>query len=248
MRRPGHWRLWGTAGVMIVALVTGASGFASASSAAPKASGQAGRAIVAAAAGPVSPKPASGTPHLRLRTTLDNVIRQIVQCGNTMYAVGGFTKILWNGATYTRHNIFSFQATAPYRITSWNPDANERVNSIALSANCGHAYIGGDFTSVHGTAAGHLANVRTSNGTVVLDWQHQANNAVNTVRLTPNGHLLVGGLFTRINGHTNHPYLASLNPSTGATQGYLNLRISGTYHFCDSTGRCSRSEERRVGK
>src|SRR5215467_9721582 len=100
MRGPGHWRLWGTVGVMTVAVVTGASGLAS-----------------AAAAGPVSPNPASGTPHLRLKTSLDNVIRQIVQCGNTMYAVGGFTKILWNGATYTRHNVFSFQATAPYRIT-----------------------------------------------------------------------------------------------------------------------------------
>jgi hypothetical protein len=239
MRGPGHWRLWGTAGVMTVAVVTGASGLASASSAAPKASEQAGRAASAAAAGPVSPKPASGTPHLRLKTSLDNVIRQIVQCGNTMYAVGGFTKILWNGATYTRHNLFSFQATAPYRITSWNPDANDKVNSIALSPNCGHAYIGGDFTTVHGTSADHLANVRTSNSTVVLDWSRRANDTVNTVLLTPNGHLLVGGLFTTINGHTNHPYLASLNPSTGATQGYLSLRISGHYHFCDNTGRCS---------
>ena len=239
MRGPGHWRLWGTAGVMTVALVAGAPGLASASAAAPKTSEQAGRAASVTAAGPVSPTPASGTPHLRLKTSLDNVIRQIVQCGNTMYAVGGFTKILWNGATYTRHNVFSFHAAAPYSITAWNPDANGKVNSIALSPNCAHAYIGGDFTTVHGTSADHLANVRTSNSTVVLNWSRRANNTVNTVLLTPNGHLLVGGLFTAINGHTNHPYLASLNPSTGATQGYLTLKISGHYHFCDSTGRCS---------
>jgi hypothetical protein len=74
---------------------------------------------------------------------------------------------------------------------------------------------------------------------VVLDWSRRANNTVNTALFTPNGHLLVGGLFTTINGHTNHPYLASLNPATGATQGYLTLRISGHYHFCDSTGRCA---------
>jgi hypothetical protein len=239
MRRPGHWRLWGTAGVMTVALVTGASGFAPAASAAPKAPGQPGRAAAAAAAGPVSPKPASGTPHLRKKTSALNVIRQIVQCGNVMYAVGRFSKVIWNGHTYARHNIFSFGATAPYRITSWNPGTNGEVNSIALSRDCGQAYIGGDFTTVHGTSAGHLANVRTSTGTVVLSWPRQANKAVNTLLLTPNGHLLAGGLFTTINGHANHPYLASLNPSTGAVQAYLTLGISGHYHFCDSTGRCS---------
>lgn len=239
MRRPGHWRLWGTAGVMTVALVTGSSGFASASSAAAKASEQAGRAASGAATGPVSPTPASGTPHLLKKTSPENMIRQIVQCGNVMYAVGRFSKIIWNGTTYSRDNIFSFHATAPYSITSWNPGTNGKVNSIALSSDCSQAYIGGDFTTVHGTSADHLANVLTSNGTVVLSWPHQANKAVNTLLLTPNGHLLVGGLFTTINGDANHPYLASLSPSTGAVEAYLTLRISGHYHFCDSTGRCS---------
>jgi hypothetical protein len=239
MRRPAHWRLWGTAGVMTVTLVTGASGLASASSAVPEALGHAGHAVPAAATGPASPTPASGTPHLLKKTSPENMIRQIVQCGKVMYAVGRFSKIIWNGKTYSRDNVFSFRATAPYTITSWNPGTNGKVNSIALSPNCGHAYIGGDFTTVHGTPADHLANVRTSNGTVVLSWLRQANSSVNTLLLTPNGHLLVGGLFTTINGHTNHPYLASLNPSSGATQGYLSLRISGHYHFCDSTGRCA---------
>ena len=239
MRRPGHWRLWGPAGVMTVALVTAASGSASASSAAPKAAEQAGRAASVAATGPVSPKPASGTPHLLKNTSPENMIRQIVQCGSIMYAAGRFSKIIWNGTTYSRDNIFSFHATAPYSITSWNPGTNGKVNSIALSGDCSRAYIGGDFTTVHGTSADHLASVWTSNGTVVLSWPRQANKAVNTLLLTPNGHLLAGGLFTTINGDANHPYLASLSPSTGAVEAYLTLRISGHYHFCDSTGRCS---------
>lgn len=238
MRKTGHWRLWITVGATTVALLTGASGLAPAASAVPKAVNQAGRATAAAAAGPVSPKPASGTPHLVKKTTALNVIRQIVQCGNIMYAVGSFREIIWNGHTYARHDVFSFKATAPYAITSWNPGTNGEVNSIALSRDCSHAYIGGDFTSVHGTAADHLANVRTSTGTVVLAWAHRANNSVNTMLLTPNGHLLAGGKFTTINGSTNHRYLASLDPSTGAPQRYLTLNISGSYHFCGG-GRCS---------
>ena len=239
MRRPGHWRWWGTAGVMTVALMAGASGFAPASSAARTAPGPAGRAASPAAAGPVSPKPASGTPHLLKKTSPENMIRQIVQCGKVMYAVGRFSKIIWNGATYARDNIFSFRAAAPYSITPWNPSTNGKVNSIALSSDCSHAYIGGDFTTVHGVSADHLANILTAKGAVVTSWPRQANKAVNTLLLTPNGHLLVGGLFTTINGDTNHPYLASLSPSTGAVEAYLNLGISGHYHFCDSTGRCS---------
>ena len=139
MRGPGHWRLCGTASVMIVALVTGASGLASASSGSPKAPEQASRAAFAAAAGPVSPNPASMTPHLVQQTNPQNVIRQIVQCGNVMYAVGRFSKIIWNGTAYSRDNVFSFHAAAPYGITSWNPGTNGKVNSIALSSDCSHA-------------------------------------------------------------------------------------------------------------
>ena len=102
---------------------------------------------------------------------------------------------------------------------SWNPDANGEVNTIALRRDCNHAYIGGDFTRVHGTAANHLASVRTSNGTVVLAWGHKRNKSVKTLLLTPNGHLLADGQFTTINGVTNHPHLASLAPSTRGGSG-----------------------------
>ena len=74
-------------------------------------------------AGVVSATPATDTPHLK--ATADNPtqqIRQLVQCGSTMYAVGSFTTIVRESTTYTRDNIFSFSATAPYTVTSWAPD------------------------------------------------------------------------------------------------------------------------------
>ena len=43
-----------------------------------------------ASTGPVSTTPASGTPELAPTGTTEQ-IRQIVQCGSTMYAVGKFT-------------------------------------------------------------------------------------------------------------------------------------------------------------
>jgi len=45
--------------------------------------------------------------------------------------------------TFTRDNIFSFSQTAPYTITSWAPSTNGTVNSIQLTSDCTHAFIGG---------------------------------------------------------------------------------------------------------
>jgi hypothetical protein len=45
-----------------------------------------------AATGPVSSTPAAGTPQLATTGTTEQV-RQLVQCGGTMYAVGSFTSI-----------------------------------------------------------------------------------------------------------------------------------------------------------
>jgi hypothetical protein len=148
-----------------------------------------------------------------------------------MYAVGTFTAISQSGATYTRDNVFSFSATAPYTITSWTPDVNGTVDSIALTSNCGHAYIGGSFTKVDGVTADNIAYIRTYNNTMVLGWTHSANGEVNTVLLTPNGHLLAGGIFTSINGSSADPHYASLNPATGKDDGYLNLKVSGHYVY-----------------
>jgi hypothetical protein len=186
-------------------------------------------ASAAAQTGPVSPVPAAGTPALAPTATTEQ-IRQLVECGGTMFAVGSFTEISWNGTTYARNNIFRFSATAPYTIMPWNPDVNGTVNSIAVTSNCADAYIGGSFTSVGGTAVQNIAEIDTSTGAVVSRFGTSANNQVNTVLLTPNGHLLVGGNFTSINGGAN-AYYASLSPTSGADDGYLNLNISGHYVY-----------------
>ena len=182
-----------------------------------------------AVTGRVSPIPAAGTPQLGPAGSVEEV-RQIAECGGTMYAVGTFSAIEWGGKTYSRHNVFSFSATAPYRIRPWNPDANGEVNSIALTPNCSYAWLGGDFTKVAGTSAGNIAKVSTSAGAVVTTWAHRASKMVDTVLYTPSGHVLVGGEFTSING-SGRSFYASLNPSTGRDDGYLNLSISGRYVY-----------------
>jgi hypothetical protein len=190
-------------------------------------------------AGVVSATPATDTPHLK--ATDDNPtqqIRQLVQCGSTMYAVGSFTTIVRESTTYTRDNIFSFSATAPYTMTSWAPDvvgtstnSSGDINSITFSGgNCADAYIGGDFTSVNGTSVKNIAEISTTTGAVVTAFAHSAAGSVQTL-LGADGHILAGGYFTSINGSSADPYFTSLNPTTGKDDGFLKLNISGNYNF-----------------
>jgi hypothetical protein len=185
--------------------------------------------MAAAQSGPVSPNPATGTPALAPTGTTEQV-RQMVACNGVMYAVGSFTQISQGGQTFTRDNVFSFSQSAPYKVTSWTPSTNGTVNSIQLTSDCSHAFIGGKFTKVDGSAADNIAYIRTYNNTMVQDWGHDANGMVDTILRTSTNHLLVGGQFTSINGSGKN-YYVSLNLSTGKDDGYLNLNISGHYVF-----------------
>jgi hypothetical protein len=113
---------------------------------------------------------------------------------------------------------------------------NGEINSIAFNGtNCSDAYIGGQFTSVNGTPASNIAEVSTSTGAVVPGFAASASNIVDTLVVTQNGHLLVGGHFGTMNGSNAHKYFVSLNPGTGADDGFLNLKISGQYHYCSGS-------------
>jgi hypothetical protein len=188
--------------------------------------------------GVVSATPVTTIPHLATTSSSTEQIRQLVQCGGTMYAVGSFTSIVKGSTSLPRTDIFSFSATAPYTVTSWAPtivssstkvdnDGAAAVNSIAFSGgNCADAYIGGHFTSVNGTSVTNIAEISTSTGNVVTGFAHSASAGVDTLAAV-NGHLLAGGNFTSING-ASIPYLVSLNPSTGKSDGFLNLSITGS--------------------
>lgn len=192
-----------------------------------------------AATGPVSSTPASNVPQLNATGTTEQV-RQLVQCGNTMYAVGSFTSIKRNSTVYTRHNIFSFSATSPYQVTSWNPNVNGKVNSIAFNGtDCSHAYIGGTFTSVGGTSVKNIAKIDTATGAVVTSFPHSASGQVETL-LGYQGHIMAGGFFTSINGSSADPYFTSLSATTGRNDGFLHLKISGNYQFPGVHGNSTR--------
>lgn len=197
---------------------------------------------VAAAAGIKGPGDvlaAKWTPELATSGTDGSVetVRQFVPCGGSMYAVGRFTSIKQGSSVVTRNNAFSFSDTNG-TITAWNPNVNGEVDSVALSADCSVAYLGGAFTSVGGSPASNIVAVSTVTGSVVPTFAATANKPVNTLVMSK-GHLLVGGRFTSFNGSFAKKYMISVNPSTGKDDGYINLNISGNYVYTQQDGRKS---------
>ena len=173
----------------------------------------------------IQSEPVDFTPWL-LASTPNQVVRELVPCGRLMYAVGTISNIGQGSHTYHRSNAFSFsQATGV--VTSWNPQVNGQVNSIDFSSDCTTAYLGGDFSRVHGVTAHNLAAVSTRTGRVVRGFRHNANHEVQTVQFE-HGRLFVGGAFTRING-TARAKLASLNRTTGKVTDYSRITVTGEY-------------------
>lgn len=181
--------------------------------------------------GPVLAAPVTSIPHFPATTSTTEQIRQIAQCGNTMYAVGSFSVVKRQSTSYTRNNVFSFSATAPYAVTSWAPAVNGTVNSITFNGgNCANAYIGGKFTAIGSTTVKNIAEIDTTTGNVVTAFGHSASGQIETLASYQN-HILAGGYFAGVNGSTADPFMASLNPTTGKNDGFVHLSISGNYQY-----------------
>jgi hypothetical protein len=161
--------------------------------------------LLAAAAIAASPAPAPGTPSLIPHSGPQTaVIRQLRECGGTIYAAGEFAVIRSHGRDYSRHGAFSFSARAPYRLTRWNPGIRGQVNSIVVADHCGRAWL----------ATGHgITEVTVPGGRRVAGFRSAVHGTVNTL-LDWHGHLLAGGQFPGS--------LASLNLATGRYDGFTD--------------------------
>jgi hypothetical protein len=209
-------RMSAGAGAVVVALAAATGGFTSPALAAPSAAG----------AGRVSTIPASGTPYLAITKT-QQTIKQLVECGGMMYAVGFIWSVYQNGTKYSRPGLFSFSATAPYTLSSLDANIVGGVDSITFTNGhgCGTAYIGGNFTSINGKSATRIAAISTTTGQLVSSFGHYANATVDTLRAYKD-QLLVGGKFTRTNGFSRY-YYESLSPSTGQVTSFVDLHLEG---------------------
>jgi uncharacterized delta-60 repeat protein len=103
---------------------------------------------------------------------------------------------------------------------SFNPNSNERVNSIAVQPD-GKILVGGYFfgaNSIGGQARNRIARLDPTTG-LADSFDPNANSVVDSVAVQPDGKVLAGGGFTSIGGQTRN-HIARLDPTTGLADSF----------------------------
>ncbi len=148
-------------------------------------------------------------------TVSDAGIRELRQVGSTMYAGGNFHSVL-NAArttTYTRTNIFSFNATTG-AVSTWAPAVNGGVYAMEPSPDGRYLYIGGEFTSFAGVAVNKLVKYDLQLGRVDPTFRSPVTGSRVSDLQIVGSRLFVAGTFAG--------GMAALDPTTGARSTYLD--------------------------
>jgi len=166
-------------------------------------------------------------PNIALNGNISNensypyYVNSMVVSNGTLYVSGKFTTI---NTIVSRNNIAAINQSGTGIVTSWNPNASDAVQSIALHGNS--IYAGGNFTSVNGQTRNNLCEINAASGTLT-SWNPNSNNAVQALVFSGNT-LFVGGAFTNIGGQSRSN-IAGIDSASGlatAWQANTNFSVS----------------------
>jgi hypothetical protein len=189
-----------------------------------------GTALLALAASPVASAALSNTPDSTWG--FDGRVTAIASDGAGHLFVGGaFTHAISpTGQTVVRNHVAELNESTGALITGWDANANGEVDAIKVIGST--VYLGGAFTTVHGSARSHLAAVSAADGTPT-SWNPGANGAVRAMT-TIGSTLYIGGSFGTVAGQARHQLaalttagaLTGWKPVPGGTAGVKSLQAT----------------------
>ena len=115
-----------------------------------------------------------------------------------------------------RHHLAALDGDK-HTLLPWDPDADDAVHALALSADSTQLYVGGDFDHIGGRPASKLARVDLLTGKLDPTFHPGVRGSVRALALAGD-RLYVGGTFTTVTGPAggeSRPKLAALDASTG---------------------------------
>lgn len=188
--------------------------------------------LAAAQSTAVSAVPSKATPNVT-----NGTVFAITQVGGLTLLGGTFTTVQDPGSstTLTRTYVLAFDAATGKVSTTFAPTLDGSVQAVAPGPIANTVYVGGYFNTVNSVKSKGLTLLDTRTGAIVSGFKPPAlNGAVSTVAVAA-GHTLVGGGFTAA-GSAARAGLMSLNPTTGALDGYLTVALSGHHNYNGTTG------------
>jgi hypothetical protein len=115
--------------------------------------------------------------------------------GSTLYVGGSFDGV--GGGSSANLGAVDASGTA----TSWSPDVNAPVFTIAVAPDGSRVYAGGVFSQVNSpqVARSNIAAFDGTTGAVVADWNPGADGEVDVIRLSSSGNTVwIGGAFSHL--------------------------------------------------
>ncbi|HEX8195915.1 MAG TPA: FG-GAP-like repeat-containing protein [Pyrinomonadaceae bacterium] len=104
--------------------------------------------------------------------------------------------------------------------TSFNAIVNGQVEDILLAPD-GKILIAGSFTQVNGLNRGRIARIGADGSLdATFNPAGGANNTIESIALQPDGKIIIGGMFTAVNG-ANRGYLARFNADGSLDNGFV---------------------------
>jgi hypothetical protein len=170
----------------------------------------AGTGLILAAPGPAAQArpagavaPAAGQRHIvqsvtAAMATTNNKVDALAYARGVVYAGGLFTKMAYHGTHYTRHYLGAVDR-AKGKPTSFRPNVNGQVMSMAVSPDKKVLYIGGSFTKVGTATRVRVAAFWLSTGRLIRDFHPDVNSSVHAIAVTTTG-VYLGGTFSKVNG------------------------------------------------
>ena len=150
---------------------------------------------------------------------INGVVWSQVVVGSTVYAGGSFTSARPAGAApgqqqTTRNNLLAYNINTGALITTFNPNLNGQVRSLALSPDGTRLYAGGDFTTVGGATRRRIAAFNAQTGALLNNFQPSMGYIVRAITAT-NTRVYAGGNFGAV-GNVARSNLAAFNAADGA--------------------------------
>jgi hypothetical protein len=125
-------------------------------------------------------------------------INAMVRDSNSRTVIAGNFQFMGDGVT-VRNNIARLTSTGGLDST-WDPEADFQVNTLALDAS-NNVYVGGLFNSVGGAARDSVAKLSATNGAADATWNPGTDGAVTALALDlTGGYAYIGGSYAHIGG------------------------------------------------
>jgi hypothetical protein len=134
----------------------------------------------------------------------------LADAGDGLIAGGFFSAA--GAPAVPRNRIAKLDYATGQPVATWNPDANNSVDAIAIDGS-GAVYLGGEFTTIGGATRQRLAKLN-ADGSLDATWQPQANSTVRAL-LVDGANVYAGGFFSTAGGATRRG-LAKFDATAGA--------------------------------